>query len=464
MKEKVTLAEKEPIKPAKFPIDNVTLTPPPISKTLRGRLFATAILLVYAALILWLTVHHEPWRDEADAWLMVRDNSFEGLFRIMGYAGTPMLWYLSIWPLVKAGMPYASMNILNACFGIATAAIVLFCAPFGLQIRALILFGYLFSYEYPVIARSYQLSIFLIFSLAALHSRRFDRPMLFSSILALLANTNVNGLIIAISIGAVHFASLILRKSEPRYIVKFVIPISLGVILSVVQLLPPSDGQFSSAIQFNWETAVVALKESFVPSVAANFNHGIKAEFGGLPVFDWPLIPSLLCVAAILFQIRKSRWALCSFGICWLGLFSLIIFKYPGFIRHWGFLFVTAIYALWVGVQESKQSATQEPQPEQLSRQKTSQKVANAVISLVLLSSVATAVQVWLSDTKTSSLTDLLSLNSSKKKSGLATDRGIPKLRRGISTSIPARKEGLLSGKLEVWNAHAVEQGVFTLS
>lgn len=74
---------------------------------------------------------------------MVRDNSFEGLFRLMGYTGTPMLWHLSIWPLVKSGLPYASMGILNACLAIGTAAIVLLLAPLSLPMRTLILFSYL---------------------------------------------------------------------------------------------------------------------------------------------------------------------------------------------------------------------------------------------------------------------------------------------------------------------------------
>ena len=42
---------------------------------------------LYAVLVAWLTVHHEPWPDEAQAWLIARDNSFFGMLRQVHYEG-----------------------------------------------------------------------------------------------------------------------------------------------------------------------------------------------------------------------------------------------------------------------------------------------------------------------------------------------------------------------------------------
>lgn len=56
----------------------------------------TFILFMYALVMFCTVRYHEPWRDEAQAWLIARDLPFEAMFKQMAYEeGTPPLAYHS---------------------------------------------------------------------------------------------------------------------------------------------------------------------------------------------------------------------------------------------------------------------------------------------------------------------------------------------------------------------------------
>src|SRR5687768_1864769 len=78
-----------------------------------GRIANFVVVLCYAAIIFAVSLKHENWSDEADAWLVARDASFLDLYHLTPEMGTPALWYLLLMPLAKSGMPIAAMEIAN---------------------------------------------------------------------------------------------------------------------------------------------------------------------------------------------------------------------------------------------------------------------------------------------------------------------------------------------------------------
>ncbi len=131
-----------------------------------GRVTALAFGL-FALLTTTLVAHHQPWRDEADAWLMARDASVGELFHYAGYSGTPVLWYLIQVPFAKAGAAYATQRYLHLAIALAAVGLLLFRAPFPLPLRMALVFGYFFSFEYAVVARNYSSGILLCFAAVA---------------------------------------------------------------------------------------------------------------------------------------------------------------------------------------------------------------------------------------------------------------------------------------------------------
>ena len=70
-----------------------------------------------------LLARHEPWRDEANVWLMARELSPAGLFAEIRYQGHPCLWYLIVMPFAKLGLPFRSIGFISYSIMAVTAGI-----------------------------------------------------------------------------------------------------------------------------------------------------------------------------------------------------------------------------------------------------------------------------------------------------------------------------------------------------
>src|SRR4030067_2049077 len=162
--------------------------------------FAVLLILLYATINMILLIHHEPWGDEAHTWLVARDLDIISIFKQMAYDGTPALWYMLLIPFAKVGFPYISESILHLIIAISAVTVFMLYAPFSRVTKVLFIFSYYMIYEYSIIARSYGLSILLLFLIAALYGKRFELPLLYSFLVFLLFNTNAHSVFIASSL------------------------------------------------------------------------------------------------------------------------------------------------------------------------------------------------------------------------------------------------------------------------
>ena len=141
-----------------------------------------------------LVFHHEVWRDEAQAWLVVRDLDLLGVIKHVRTEGHPLLWYFLVMPLAKVIHGFNavfSMQILNWLFVVAGVGVFLFKSPFNFFLKISVILSSGFLYWYPVIARSYCLIPFLVFLLAVLYKKQKEHPFVYAGLLIALANTHV---------------------------------------------------------------------------------------------------------------------------------------------------------------------------------------------------------------------------------------------------------------------------------
>lgn len=327
-------------------------------KLIAKPLIANVLLLVLYAAVTWFTaVHHEPWCDEADPWLLARDENFFNIVSRTGYIGSPALWYLFLVPFAKAGLPYFAMTAANLLIALATAAIIIFCAPFSFLLRALICFSYLFVYEYSVIARSYGISVLSIVALAALYHRQKRIGLLAAVLIAVLANTNVHGMLVAMSITAAYL--LTNWRQKAKMLLPFLVS-SLGILIGILQVRPPADGQFPPTVSFNILAHPVlnTFKGAFFPDPATSLDHGVCAPMFSASVL---LIMKVLAFATIFLIVKRlwsNRFALLTFLFSYTGLFLLFAIKYFGSVRHWGFYLLVALYCLWIDDSREEKTAT----------------------------------------------------------------------------------------------------------
>jgi hypothetical protein len=298
--------------------------------------------VVYVIAVVGVASQHEPWFDEAQAWLLARDDSlWHMLTAQMRYEGSPDLWHLLLMGPAKLGLPYSSLKVVAITVAIAGAFVLVRYSPFPWPLTLGMLFSFVIGYQYAVVARSYVLLPLLLFLLAIAWRRRVASPWLFVLVLCLLANVSVHGLLIAGSVFTVHLFELLRPPPNVRGVARTrqarLAQLRAGTVfvvvcgLIVVQLWPASDQSFSTGFNTNPINLVI-----FGPGL-------LNSALTGNP------LASFYAVAVSVWWFRRTRtlllWALPT-----LALIALSAMKYFNY-WHDGIPFLVWLFALWVSVE-----------------------------------------------------------------------------------------------------------------
>ena len=290
----------------------------------RSHRLGLLFISLYALPVSVIAAFHEHWADEAQAWLLARDNSLGALWtHWLHYEGTPGLWHTLLWLLARLRLPYESLALVSTAAGMVSAYLIFRFSPFPVYVRVLLPFTYFFAYQYAVVARSYVLIPPLLFGMAALYTERAKFPWLFAGCLSALALVSVHGLIAALAI------ALFLRPLRPASLCLFL----AAAAFSIWSAFPASDVMFVRAANYSGTHYLATAARVFEEAFTAN----------------WP--SALLLIAfTIPFLIRGS--ALSVFLLSAWGFISLSAFVY-GQVWHFGLLFVVWIFALWIAALRS---------------------------------------------------------------------------------------------------------------
>lgn len=309
---------------------------------------------IYALLTLFVLVHHEPWRDEADVWLAARDLTLPRLWKWMHYAGTPALWYLMVMPLAKLNFPYIFMSLLHWAITVTTAVLILALAPFPRIVRLAIVFSYHVLYEYAVIARNYAILLLLLVLIASLYRHRYNRPLLLGFLLSLLASTATHGTILAAALlAAWGLDALHHRRAAGRVLLGGLIG-TLGVMLALAEVLPsPLDGQLPGGTAVRNPSAVgFVFSRTFLPVYPATEGVSFAKLRRHMPVFiaAWtaPRLLSVILFAGTLWLLRRNPPILLAFLLAFLALLYVFVFKYLGGDRHLGLIWAMVWITFWI--------------------------------------------------------------------------------------------------------------------
>jgi hypothetical protein len=301
------------------------------------RITLLAAWAAHLGIALAVAPHHEPWRDEADVWLLLRDGAVSSWWSYFRHSGSPGLWHLMLAPIVRAGLPYVAMTYLNVGIVSIGVAIFLRWAPLPLPLKILLPFGVFPLHEYGVVARSYGLSFTLLMAVCAVFGMRRSRPIALGLLLALLANTNAHSLILSLSLllfwlfderrdGAPG------QRANPHRVLLGMAVAVAGGLLAAAQLIPPSDAQYYEPVAHTRRLLVTALRDAFFP-----LSHGRGSGWLGL---------ALIAFVAVFVRGRRGLVALLlvSTGLLTL-LFELV---YRPHLRHAGYFMMTVLAVLWL--------------------------------------------------------------------------------------------------------------------
>lgn len=339
--------------------------PYPAAARSNPRLLANAWKITALALLaIWVLVvgaFHEPWFDEAQAWLIARDTGvYDLLAHRVRYEGTPGLWHVILWIAIRAGLPYEKLYLLPASLAVAGAAVVLWRAPFPAWMRVGTIFSYFFAYQFSVLARSYSVDLLLVPLLAAWYPRRTEEPMRYALAIGLLANLNAHGFVAGAALGMELAWQLFKQRKldQKRALVAIGVAGSLGLFALVCAWQPADNGYIHHSAEWSfWKAAFWAvlnpLRHAFIDRplfLAMQEPQATDAVFG--------FVVTLVAVWASIRFITRAPARAASVGtIAALLLFSVLIYSGPW---HSGLLFLFWIFALWVSWPDEPDTLTRE--------------------------------------------------------------------------------------------------------
>jgi hypothetical protein len=308
-------------------------------------------------------LNHEMWRDEVQAWLIAKDcPDIWTALQIIKYEGHPALWYVCLHFLSKLTPDLFSLQLFHLLIAAVSVFVFAVFAPFSKLQKALFAFGYFPLYEYGIISRHYAIGILFIFALCALYPRRRNMYAPIGLLLALLANSNVYGTIIAIS----FFSTLVLdfflmakrdtggEFSKIGAIVGSGIFL-LGLIVAVEQMIPRQDSCFAAGWHLffharHFVASVSTLAVSYIPlpdMQAVDFwNSNFLASFPeGEAIMPVVSLVLAICCVALLSRVPVALFLYLS-STAGVVLFTYLV--YFGSLRHHGHLFIILVMSFWI--------------------------------------------------------------------------------------------------------------------
>lgn len=157
------------------------------------------VFVAYVIVVCTVMCFHEPWFDEAQAWLIARDCSWRELFTVRThYEGHPPLWWMMLAIPAKLGVPYEiGLKTLN----LVCAALMIWLLEFKTKLpealKGILPFSYFLCYQYGVTSRPYALMIAAMLLVAITWKTRDERPWPVVLSMVLLCMTSSYGLVIA---------------------------------------------------------------------------------------------------------------------------------------------------------------------------------------------------------------------------------------------------------------------------
>jgi hypothetical protein len=316
-----------------------TADPRPLADDLVARACKPAVLAAFACWVLIVGAHHEPWVDEAQAWLLARDNDLgDLLFARVRYEGSPGLWHALLWLCIHAGLPFERLYLVSATCAIAGAAIMLWRAPFPLILRVALITSYFPAYQYAIVARSYALDLCLVPALAALFARRLERPVSYAALIGVLANCNAHSFVAAAVLGC-EFALAVVRAGTWRtWQVAAALSLATGLgLFAVLCAWQPADNVFLSLNNMPpFIKAVVLVTESFIDRLSV-WDAQPPAQLN-------PALSFIVLAPSVRLFVRAKSMALSAALLMAPVGFSL--WKY-GNAWQSGLLFLFWVFLLW---------------------------------------------------------------------------------------------------------------------
>ena len=307
----------------------------------RKNLINAFILAAYVAAHLVFISHHEAWGDEAQAWVIAKNTTLPELFKALCAEGHPAGWFLVIKLAQVTGLSFRYFSLLSLLLMTAAVALLLWSSPFPAWQKIVVLLSSAFCYFNPVISRVYSLTVLTVILLARFYEERYEKPVLFGLLTAVLFQTHV---IMAGMAGGLMLALLRRSFSDKKVLPGALISLA-GFAATFAELFPRSG--VDKSVEYSADMLLSGL-------TVENALEGLKIIperlFTWLPgVFTALLLVLLALVIACAIYRFSVYDDILFISACSVGFIAVVsIFLYRTTIHAATMLPLIAVFIYWI--------------------------------------------------------------------------------------------------------------------
>lgn len=328
------------------------------------RILNCIFFLAFTGAVAWIKFgFHELWKDEWQAWMLVRDLDWRSMLGFLNYEGHPALWYvyLKLAHGITAGTGLPEAGVMQAAHLLTVAGVyflLFFRLGFSLWLRVALGVGYFLFFEYGVVNRGYALTAFLSLLATDLiarnqpgsSNRQISGPVT-ALVFFLLFQTEVQGGII----GAAWCCFLLAQTSgngwQTRWKTFFREPAVLGWLLGLVAFVwtvYPREAPGTVVRPYNAHVGSLldSALSAFQGILANTFTIGWLPDTATTGWSGTGLLMSAVVLAALHHLFRQERAVWLTFFAGMLGFWLFFGLIYVGGVRQWGMVMVFFIGCL----------------------------------------------------------------------------------------------------------------------
>ncbi|OOM74856.1 hypothetical protein [Clostridium sp. BL-8] len=325
-------------------------------------------LIFYIIFMIVIMYYHEPWFDEAQAWLIARDASLkEILFVLPHYEGHPPIWHLILLPFAKSGASFElSIKLISLTFCSIAMGLFIFKSPFKRIVRLTIPFTYFFFYQYGVISRPYCVLMLGFVLCSIFYKTKETNPFRFIITLGILCSASAYGIILSAGIAVVWLFEIFDKDFSLNRIKKIIFDkrffalliLFVYSLILVISIIPKPDTYAINSIVKNNDYINRFIYMFFVLPGDATYldicNYsttklGINIE-SALGIVGSSIISLLL----IGFTKRNNKLLVLLVPYIFIGVFSTFIYFNT---HHIGIITEFFLFVIWICLEDKKEES-----------------------------------------------------------------------------------------------------------
>lgn len=210
------------------------------AKNIWNIIWKCTIILAFFAVAFYMHTFHEPWSDEAQSYLLARDNSFIEVFKYIRYEGTPPLWVFIIKLFINFGGSYETLYILPLIISTVGVAIYVFKINVPKYLKVLFPFTYFILCQYTIVARNYCMVFLALMIVASIYPDRMKKTWRYCLSLIFLMQISLHTFLIAGSLFLLFIMEIKDENKFKQYTKYFAVTAMFFVIILII-MFPPND-------------------------------------------------------------------------------------------------------------------------------------------------------------------------------------------------------------------------------